>query len=83
MRTTSRSANTTPSGSGADIARAIRRAIRSGRGIGCAVTIGSVPGTVVGYNIARRGDFPGERFPLVIQTELGAGKFSLEEVSAS
>ena len=45
--------------------------------------IGSVAGVVIGYNIARQGDFPGERFPLLIETELGTGKFALEEVAAA
>ena len=70
-------------GNGPDILRLVRRAAISGRGIGDAVRIGSVRGTVIGYNIARGGDFPGERFPLLIETELGSGKFALDEVTAA
>jgi hypothetical protein len=49
--------------------------------IGCGVTIGAVPGIVIGYNIARHGAFPGARFPLLIETDFGAGKFALDEVA--
>ena len=62
------------------MSRLVRAALRRGLTIGCAVTIGVVPGTVIGYNIARQGAFPGDRYPLLVATELGTTKCCLDEV---
>jgi hypothetical protein len=80
MNATPRSYRTTPSHDGS-LACLIRAAVRGGYGIGSTVAIGSVRGVVIGYNIARHGPFPGQRFPLLIETELGTGKFALDEVA--
>jgi hypothetical protein len=65
------------------IAQLIHAAIHRGLIIDRAVKIGAVRGVVIGYNIARRGRFPGLRFPLLVKTELGTAKFSLDEVVAA
>jgi len=64
------------------IADSVQRAVCSRRGIGRAVSIGWVRGIVIGYNIAPDGAFPGDRFPLLVETEFGTGKFGLDEVTA-
>jgi hypothetical protein len=61
----------------------ILAAIRRGLTIDRAVKIGAVRGVVIGYNIARRGRYPGIRFPLLVKTELGTAKFSLDEVAVA
>ena len=58
----------------------IHTATRRGLIIGRAVRIGVVRGIVIGYNIARLGRFPGTRYPLLVETELGTTKAGLEEV---
>jgi hypothetical protein len=58
----------------------IHAAARRGLTVGRAVKIGLVRGIVIGYNIARRGPYPGIRYPLLIKTELGTAKFGLDEV---
>jgi hypothetical protein len=45
------------------------------------VLVGSIPGIVVGYNIASFGQFIGNLYPLVIRTALGVTKCSMDEVS--
>lgn len=60
---------------------AVRLAQEAGYRIGCLVHLGSVPGRVVGYNIARRGTYYGMLFPLLVETTLGTVKCSLAEVS--
>ncbi|HTY04287.1 MAG TPA: hypothetical protein VMC81_11220 [Rhodocyclaceae bacterium] len=64
----------------AAIGAAVRQAVQRGLGVGRTVKIGTVRGIVIGYNIARDGNFPGTRFPLLIRTELGVAKFGLNEV---
>lgn len=59
----------------------IHEAEKRGLVIGRAVRIGHIRGVVIGYNIARDGDFPGSRYPLLISTALGTGKFAIDEVS--
>lgn len=59
----------------------IHAAARHGLTIGRTVKIGTVCGIVIGYNIARRGRFPGARYPLLVKTELGTGKFGVDEVA--
>ncbi len=61
----------------ADVVRAARCC---GLTVGRQVKIGVVRGVVIGYNIARRGRYPGRRFPLLVKTELGVGKFGIAEV---
>ncbi|MCP5231189.1 MAG: hypothetical protein R3E45_09270 [Rhodocyclaceae bacterium] len=63
------------------VEQAVKRAIRSGYGIGRKVRVGHVDGEVVGYNIGNFGRFNGATFPLVIETEFGAVKCSLDEVA--
>ncbi len=58
----------------------IRRAIVAGFTVGREVEIGSVPGTVVGFNIADFGDYPASEHPLLIDTPLGVIKSRLGEV---
>jgi hypothetical protein len=62
------------------LGRSIHAAVRRGLTIGRAVKIGMVRGIVIGYNITRRGRFPGVRYPLLVKTELGTAKFGLDEV---
>lgn len=61
-------------------ADAVRAACSCGLTVGRQVKIGVVRGVVIGYNIARRGRYPGRRFPLLVKTELGVAKFRLAEV---
>jgi hypothetical protein len=62
------------------LSQLIRAATHRGLTIGRAVKIGLVRGIVIGYNIARRGRFPGMSYPLLVKTELGVAKFGLDEV---
>lgn len=65
------------------LSEAIRSAVARGLLIDQPVKIGSIRGVVIGYNIARKGRYPGWRYPLLVKTELGTAKFSLDEVSAA
>ncbi len=69
----------TPQGAMA-LSRLIGAAVTRGLTVGRRVKIGMVRGIVIGYNIARRGRFPGLRYPLLVKTELGTAKFGLDEV---
>lgn len=72
-----------PSGRGQatrNIEAAVWAAKRTGYVVGRKVRIGVVTGVIVGYNIARCGDFEGSRYPLVIQTEYGIAKCALVEL---
>ena len=60
--------------------RAIRHAIGAGFRIGCRVLVGRVPGSVIGYNIANSGRFGGAAYPLLVETEFGIAKCSMQEV---
>ncbi len=60
--------------------RAIRHAIGAGFRIGCRVLVGRVPGSVIGYNIASSGRFGGAAYPLLVETEFGIAKCSMQEV---
>jgi uncharacterized membrane-anchored protein YhcB (DUF1043 family) len=62
------------------LSRLIGAAVTRGLTVGRRVKIGMVRGIVIGYNIARRGRFPGLRYPLLVKTELGTAKFGLDEV---
>jgi hypothetical protein len=66
----------------ASVLASIRDARRRGLSVGRRVRLGNVDGVVIGYNIARNGPYPGARFPLLVRTELGTGKFAPDEVSA-
>jgi hypothetical protein len=59
----------------------IHTAEKRGLTIGRAITIGRIKGVIIGYNIARDGNFPGSRYPLLVSTALGTGKFAVDEVS--
>lgn len=65
----------------AALGRLIHDAEKRGLVIGRAVRIGHIRGVIIGYNIARDGDFPGSRYPLLVSTVLGTGKFAVDEVS--
>jgi hypothetical protein len=49
--------------------------------VGREVLVGTVPGIVVGYNIASFGNFIGNAYPLVVRTALGVTKCSADELS--
>jgi len=72
----------TSSGEASDsIESAVHKAIDHGFVIGRQVRIGKVPGTVIGYNIARFGLFFGATYPLIVHTPFGILKCGLAEVS--
>ncbi|OHC61579.1 MAG: hypothetical protein A2040_12000 [Rhodocyclales bacterium GWA2_65_19] len=56
-------------------------AINRGFVVGREVLVGSIPGIVVGYNIASFGQFVGNAYPLVVRTALGVTKCGMDEVS--
>jgi hypothetical protein len=64
----------------AKIGCAVHTAVGRGLVIGRQVKLGIVRGIVIGYNIARRGRYPGARYPLLVKTELGIAKCRLDEV---
>jgi hypothetical protein len=66
----------------ARIGAAVHIAVGRGLVVGRQVKLGIVGGTVIGYNIAHRGRYPGTRYPLLIKTELGVTKCRLDEVVA-
>ncbi|HAF54149.1 MAG TPA: hypothetical protein DCL01_02735 [Thauera sp.] len=63
------------------VEQSIHRAIDAGYRIGCAVRLGSVPGSVIGYNISNFGRFSGASYPLLVETDYGIAKCSMREVS--
>ena len=63
------------------IGSAVNVAINRGFVVGREVLVGSIPGIVVGYNIASFGRFVGSAYPLVVRTALGVTKCSMDEVS--
>ena len=66
--------------SGRTIVSAVNVAINSGFVVGREVLVGSIPGIVVGYNIASFGQFIGHAYPLVVRTALGVTKCGMDEV---
>lgn len=70
-----------PERSGRSIGAAVTTAINRGFVVGREVLVGSIPGIVVGYNIASFGQFVGNAYPLVVRTALGVTKCGLDEVS--
>lgn len=58
----------------------VQTAIIMGYTVGCQLCVGHVAGTVIGYNIANGGDFPGTTYPLVVDTCYGVIKCALGEV---
>jgi hypothetical protein len=56
------------------IADAVAAARRAGFCPGRSVILGTVPGTIVGYNIAGYGAFSGLLYPLLVATGLGVAK---------
>ena len=62
------------------IGSAVNAAINRGFVIGREVLVGSIPGIVVGYNIASFGQFVGNDYPLVVRTALGVTKCGMDEV---
>jgi hypothetical protein len=67
--------------SGRMIGSAVNTAINHGFVVGREVLVGSIPGIVVGYNIASFGQFIGNAYPLVVRTALGVTKCGMDEVS--
>ena len=63
-----------------NVAAAVSAAKRTGHVVGRQVRIGVVTGVVVGYNIARSGDFEGCRYPVLVQTGYGIAKCALAEL---
>ncbi|MCX7164999.1 MAG: hypothetical protein NTV11_01835 [Rhodocyclales bacterium] len=63
------------------IGSAVNVAINRGFVVGREVLVGSIPGIVVGYNIASFGQFVGNAYPLVVRTALGVTKCGMDEVS--
>ena len=59
---------------------AVNAAIKLGFVVGREVLVGTVPGLVVGYNIASFGSFAGSAYPLVAPTATGVTKCALDEV---
>lgn len=70
-----------PDRSGRGVGPAVHAAIARGFVVGCEVLVGSIPGIVVGYNIACFGQFVGNAYPLVVRTALGVTKCGVDEVS--
>lgn len=66
---------------GRGVGSAVNAAINRGFVVGREVLIGSIPGIVVGYNIASFGQFIGSAYPLVVRTALGVTKCGMDEVS--
>ncbi|MFT3757769.1 hypothetical protein [Thauera sp.] len=62
---------------------AVNRAIGAGYRVGCKVRLGHVAGRIVGYNIGHYGRFSGARYPLLVKTQFGVAKCSLQEVAAA
>jgi hypothetical protein len=69
-----------PDQAGRVIGPAVHAAIARGLVVGREVLIGTVPGIVVGYNIASFGQFVGNAYPLVVRTALGVTKCGVDEV---
>lgn len=67
--------------SGPTVGAAVNAAINRGFVIGREVLVGSIPGIVVGYNIASFGQFVGNAYPLVVRTALGVAKCGMDELS--
>ena len=63
------------------IGSAVNVAISRGFVVGREVLVGSIPGIVVGYNIASFGRFVGSAYPLVVRTALGVTKCAMDELS--
>jgi hypothetical protein len=63
------------------VGSAVNAAINRGFVMGREVLVGSIPGIVVGYNIASFGQFVGSAYPLVVRTALGVTKCGVDEVS--
>ena len=63
------------------VGSAVSAAISRGFVVGREVLVGSIPGIVVGYNIASFGQFVGNAYPLVVRTALGVTKCGMDEVS--
>lgn len=62
------------------IEAAVSAAQHTGYVIGQRVRIGVVSGVIVGYNIARCGNFEGSRYPLLVQTDFGVAKCAATEL---
>jgi len=69
-----------PPAAGKTCAAAIHAAMQRGFVVGREVLVGTVPGIVVGYNIASFGNFIGNAYPLVVRTALGVTKCSADEL---
>jgi hypothetical protein len=76
-----RHGNPPGSGGSAAVANAVRVAIQGGYRIGRQVSIGSIEGRIIGYNIAAYGRYVGADYPLLVATDLGVAKCRAEELA--
>jgi len=65
---------------GAAVLGAVRVAHHAGFTVGRRVRLGSIVGRIIGFNIAAEGVYPGAVFPLLVATEYGVAKCSLDEI---
>jgi hypothetical protein len=59
---------------------AVAAARSAGATVGRQVRIGTIHGRIIGYNIAAGGVYPGAAFPLLVATEYGVAKCSVDEI---
>lgn len=64
-----------------DAVAAIRDAQKAGFVSGRRVLVGTVLGTIIGYNIALSGMYSAARFPLLVETHYGTVKCAAEELA--
>lgn len=62
------------------VVRAMQQVKQTGFVIGRKVMVGGVIGEIVAYNIAGFGDYPADQCPLMVMTQFGLDKCSLDEV---
>lgn len=63
------------------VADAIHRAQNLGFIVGRRVSYGKITGVIIGFNINDHGLYYASKYPLLVDTEFGAVKCSLREVS--
>jgi hypothetical protein len=62
------------------IEMAVAGAIKRGFRPGCRVTLGTVSGKIIGFNIAAFGNYAGAQFPVLVDTGFGLAKCAPEEL---
>jgi hypothetical protein len=65
---------------GTAVLSAVAAARAAGATVGRQVRIGTIHGRIIGYNIAAGGVYPGAAFPLLVATEYGVAKCSVDEI---